>query len=470
MLSRRVLTQLLSFASGIALARLLSPAEFGVFAIAVFVSGIARLLVELGASPALVQRPAELTTRDLQTAFTMQQVVAVSVVALLWLGCAGLPRVYSGVSSDVVTLVYVLSLQLVIVPWGEISDTLLERELSFERVAPIEVATSVTYNGLALVLAITGFGVQSLALAMLAATVVRCTLAYRAAPWPVRLMLDRTTMREIVRRGVPIQLGRFVLQAQYWVTPTLVAGMIGPAATGLLQWALGNGRKPIEVLESVVRVSLPHFSLLQGDPRELERTLARYVTAFALICGLWLVVLALAGADLVRLIYGERWVPAAPSMTLFAASGLLVSGAVLVREALVGVGRMAFAARTTLYGATASLVASVVLVVAIGFYGVPIGQLIGAALALPWLTAGLGAGAFARVFGPTRAIVLPMAAALAVGMAVRAAPLAPGLRGLVTAGTMTLAYVGVAWWHGPEWLRRAARGEPIATDGLDGRV
>ena len=69
-------------------------------------------------------------------------------------------------------------------------------------------------------------------------------------------------------------------------------GAIGPAAAGFLQWAAGNGRKPLEILEHLARVSLPHFSRLQHDEREVESTLSRYVTLFVLASGLWLSVLA----------------------------------------------------------------------------------------------------------------------------------------------------------------------------------
>ncbi len=305
----------------------------------------------------------------LRTAFTIELGLGVLVFVVLWRAAGWLPQVYPHVPAALPTLVRVLSFQLFVVAWGDMSETILERGLDFERLAPIEVLGSVTYNVTTLTLALAGYGVWSLAYGQLVATVVRAGLAYRAAPWSIRPAFDPETARMLFRNGLTIVVGRFVTQGQYWVTPTLVAGTIGPAATGLLQWAAGNGRKPIEVLASAVRVSLPHFSLLQHDGHEVERTLARYVTAFALISGLWLVVLALAGADLVALVYGPRWIPAAAAMTLFAAAGLLVSGGVIVTTALIGLGRMAFATRVSLYGAAATLLTSTALVLAIGPLG-----------------------------------------------------------------------------------------------------
>jgi O-antigen/teichoic acid export membrane protein len=99
-----------------------------------------------------------------------------------------------------------------------------------------------------------------------------------------------------------------------------VAGTIGPAAAGLLQWAAGNGRKPLELLEYFARVSLPHFSRLQHDEREVERTLARYVALFVLACALALAVLVVAGDDLVVFVYTEQWLPAVTAMVCSQAS------------------------------------------------------------------------------------------------------------------------------------------------------
>jgi PST family polysaccharide transporter len=469
MMSRRLVILGLTFATGIVLARTLTPSDFGLYAIAFFVTLLVRMLAELGFSQVLIQRPGTLEPRALQTAFTIEHVVALMAFAALCAAAPILPRFYPEASGDLVPLVRLMSLQLLVLAWSDMSETILERSLDFERIAPIEVLGSVASNATSLTMAISGWGVWSLACGMLAGIVVRAVLAYRAAPWRIAFAFDRATAAVLLRRGFAIQVERLVTQGQYWVAPTLVAGTIGTTATGLLQWAAGNGKKPIELLQSAVRVSLPHFSLLQHDVRELERILARYVTAFALICGLWLVVLVVAGADLVAFVYGGRWIPAAGSMAIFAAAGLLTSGSVIVTSALVGLGRMAFAARVSMVAAAATLLASVALVLGVGPLGVPFGQLVGAAIALPWLVSGIAPGALGRVLPSARAIVAPMVAALAVGAGVYLAgnatfgeALLPGVRGLVAAGTMTLAFGATAWWRGPVWLREVALSELLA--------
>ena len=452
MLSRQALVALVTFGSGVVLARRLSPADFGVFAIATFVVVFVGMIADLGLHSGLVQR-AELSSHDVRAAFTAQQVAATIAFALLWPAASVLPAIYPDSAPELVGLVRLMSADLFLLSWCRPSEALLERTLRYDRLVPIDVAGATTYGAMAIVLALGGAGVWSFGIAWVASTVARLVLVFRAAPWPVGVAWDPNVARAILRVGAPLQLSRVVAQAQYWVTPTVVAATIGPAAAGLLQWAAGNGRKPLDVLEYLARVSLPHFSRLQHDEGEVERTLTRYVTGFVLVSSLWLAVLVVAGRDLVLVIYTDRWLPSIPSMILFAAVALVASVRVIITTALAGMGRTMLVGRMTIWGALTTVVASIVLVPAIGMLGVPLGQLVGAAVVLPALVAGLGSNAMSGVRRAATVALLPTTVAVVVGLAARYSPLDTGSRGVLTAVLMGVAFGVTVWSVGPKWVR-----------------
>ena len=116
-------------------------------------------------------------------------------------------------------------------------------------------------------------------------------------------------------------------------------------------------------------------------------------------------------------------------------------------------------ARVSVAAAFVTILASVGLVLGLGFIGVPLGQLVGAAIVLPLLLAGLGAGVMRQVRVSASVIVLPMIVSICVGLVANAVAVVPTFGGLVAAGAMTVAYVATAWWAGPDWLRAAAREE-----------
>lgn len=456
-LSRQLLVAALTFGSGIVLARTLEPSDFGIFAIAVFVVAFVGMMTDLGLHSALVQRSADISDRELRTVFTLQQIAVTAAMVVVWPAAAWLTSIYPKASPELVGMVRLMSVDLYLQSWCRPGEALIERNLHYERLVPIDVAATCTYCVVAITLALAGHGVWSFGFAFVSSTLTRLALVHRAAPWSIRFGFDRTAAGALLRAGMPLQFGRVVAQAQYWITPTLVAGTLGPAAAGLLQWAAGNGRKPLDVLEYLARVSLPHFSRLQHDEGEVERTLSRYVTGFVLVCGLWLSVLAVAGHDLVVLIYTERWLPAVPAMVLFAAVGLLVSVRVVVTTALAGLGRTMLIARASVIAAVATIAASVGLVVVFGFIGVPLGQLLGAAAAIPLLVVGLRAGATRKILLSVLTAAVPAIAATLVGLAADVWAGDFYLAGLTTSAAMTATYCAVAWWTVPEWLRARAR-------------
>lgn len=84
LLARQLLVRALGFVGMLVLARVLTPAIFGVFAIAQFVVLFFDQISSLGLSAALLRKKEPVTERELSTVFTVQQlVVAGSIVLIL---------------------------------------------------------------------------------------------------------------------------------------------------------------------------------------------------------------------------------------------------------------------------------------------------------------------------------------------------------------------------------------------------
>lgn len=457
LLGRELVLQLFAISAGIALARMLGPTAYGVFGIALFVITVAGLVADLGMRAALIRQQAEVTERQLATCFTVQLGLTLAAVATLEIGAPYLAAAYPLVPSELAWVIRVAALDLLVRAWRAMSEVRLERALRYRALALTDVAGSTAFHAVALVLVAAGGGAVSLAWATIAGNVLRTALLYRAAPWPVRIHIDTAAARAIAGVGVSLQTSRVVSLAPGWVTPTLLGGMLGPEAVGLITWASTLGHKPLELLESVVRVSMPHFARLQDDLSEVERTLARYAVGAVLACGLWCAVFVVAGRDLVALVYTERWLPAVPALLVYAASGPVASVRWLASNALLGIGRIGFTVTVNAVMAVVSIGASTLLLAHLGGIGVPLGQLVGLALGTPWLLSGLRAGHVGRMLRHTRVVILPLTAAIAVG-AVPVLWIGTGLvRGPVAAAVAAVAFTAVAWYSGPAWLRESIR-------------
>jgi O-antigen/teichoic acid export membrane protein len=131
----------------------------------------------------------------------------------------------------------------------------------------------------------------------------------------------------------------------------------------------------------------------------------------------------------------------------------------LAATALTGVGRIRFGARVSAVAALVAVGTSIVLVLRIGFLGVPLGQLAGILVATPWLLGGLRPGAPGRVLRGALAGLKPLGFGIAAGGLCLLLMAASPARGLVAGAVVSVAYLAIAWRSGPEWLRAAAREE-----------
>ena len=446
----------LTFAGGIVLARVLDPADFGLFGITTFLVKLLAQFSDCGLAPSLIQRNETPSDRDLQVGFTLQQILVTLVVVALWFAAPWLAGFYPKAPDGLIWLVRVLAFNLYLGTWRSISVLQLERRLHYKPLAVVSVVETVSYQVVAVGMAVLGFGVWSLIAAVLLQGVLGTVLIYSAAPWRIRFAFDRTIAATMLRFGLPYQLQSTLGNMKGWVAPTLVASLIGPDALGFLTWGSSNGRKPMRLFQNVIRVSFPHFARLQGDQDEVERLLSKYQVYFLTVAGWWFSVLAIAGYDLTHWIYTEKWLPAVPVLIL---SGVLLGlNAVSwsTKSALNGLGRVHLTMRVTLVATVLSNVLGAILIFVIGFIGVPVGLVIALLVTLPWLYRGLRPGALHRVLRPTAWIILPVVASMAVGFGAQMLPVSLAVRALSTAGVVTLAYLGIAWLAAPAWLKQSA--------------
>src|SRR5437867_762534 len=147
-------------AVGVLLARLLTPADFGVMAFAFIVLDFARPLLDLGIGGAVVQR-VELTDRHVRTAFTFSLLVGVAVAAVIAM-VAPLGAVAMR-NPNVTPILRVLSVGFAFQAAATVAEALLRRQLDFRGLFFIDAGSFVLgYGGVAIVLAFRGYGVWSL--------------------------------------------------------------------------------------------------------------------------------------------------------------------------------------------------------------------------------------------------------------------------------------------------------------------
>lgn len=339
---RRLILKLIDTVGIIFLARALSQDVFGVFGIISFVVfTFLSFFSDIGFGAALIQKRTELKLSDLRTTFTIQQSLVTLLLLIGWFAAPALSNFYS-LGNEGIWLIRVLSLSLFLTSFKTIPSILLERALSFEKLVIPEIVETVAYNAVAVYMALSGYGVWSLVIAILVRTFLGAVLLNLLSPWKIGWAFSRTSARELLGFGVPYQLNSVLALIKDNVTPTLIAYWYGPAAVGFVNLAQNIATRPMEIINIVSRVMFPAYSRLQNDTVRLKRWIEKSVSFMAVLYFPAIAGLIVTAPYILQYLYADKsgkWLPALPTLLLFLAGAFPIIVTTTYTNALYALGR-----------------------------------------------------------------------------------------------------------------------------------
>jgi O-antigen/teichoic acid export membrane protein len=313
--------QLLNFAVTVVLARLLLPADFGLVATIAVFTGFVTLFVDFGLSAALIQRTT-LTERHRSSAFWMNLAAGLLLAGVVAALAPGLARFFN--APRLVDLTLVLSLNFVVGSLAIVQSALLQRSMNFRRLGAIGIVSTVIGGAAAIAMAVTGYGVWSLIVQLVATTGARTTLLWFGSDWRPRRIVDREAMRELWRFSRNLAGYTAV---NYWArnADNLVIGkFVGATGLGIYSRAYNLMLMPIQQISTVTaRVMFPALSRIQTDPERVKRAYLRAVGIIALLSFPATAGLFVVAKPFILTLYGAKWAGVVPILQILCVAGLM---------------------------------------------------------------------------------------------------------------------------------------------------
>ncbi|GAA5093688.1 lipopolysaccharide biosynthesis protein [Microbacterium yannicii] len=356
--------RLISLLVLVVLSRLLTPADFGVVALAMSVTAVLQVFADSGFSRALVQRKT-LGPADASTAFWMSLSVSlVLAVALV----ATAPVIASALGTpDLTPILQVLSVALPLNALSQTPAALLERELDFKPLSVRQLVGALCGALVSIPLALIGWGVWALVAQTVVSAAAAVITLWSSTPWRPRWEFSRKSFRELWSIGGAI-LGVDLMDAvQANIDKIVIGALFSPTELGYYFLAQRLGTILIELVTSVVaRVSLTTFSRVQDDPVRLNRIFRQLTfAASAVSVGVFGLVAALA-PQIIPALFGPGWDAAIPILWVLAPGWALGAVMYFDRSALLATGHAASA----LWLAMLTNIVSVVMVFLFAPFGV----------------------------------------------------------------------------------------------------
>lgn len=374
---RTILLQVVSTFSFFILGIYFSPSTFGIYGITLAILRIFTLFTDVGLGAALIQKKDELEENDLKTVFTIQEILVVTTVTI---GLLLTPVIknYGKLDSSGLFLYQVLIFTLFVSSLKVIPSILLERKLHFDKQIIPQIAESLTFNLVVIILAIKGFQVAAFSWGFLASSLVGLPIYYFISPWKPGFRLDIKRAKALFTYGIQYQGKSFlaVIKDDLWVL--FLAKLVGAGGIGYWTWAQRWAYGPYRlVVDSVTKVTFPAYSRIQNDQDSLSSGINRTLFSTSIILFPSLAMLATLASGLIQIIPRySKWEPALVSLYFLCAQAAIAS----VSNNLINVLDAKGKVRTTLFIMIMWIVLtwgiSFILVSKIGTNGIALSQLI----------------------------------------------------------------------------------------------
>lgn len=327
-------------------ARFLSQGEFGIINIVTSLLAFITLFTEIGLGPALIQKQ-ELTDKHLQVASFGSLLFALVTYALLFIAAPFIADFYhTPLLKDVLRVV---GIAFVFTSLGNVSFSLLRKELDFQSILVVELSAFVIgYCVVGAYLAYIGWGVWSYAIAIVAQSVVMCMLLWLKKPQRIFQWHKEEFGHLFQFAGwltVENVLNMLARQSDIFIT----GRVLGMSAVGLY----GRAYQLLDIPNQYVGMALdnvlfPAMAQRQHDRQSIAQSFLRGISIVNLALFPMAVFLALQSDNIILLLFGEEWLPASPVLQLLCLTLPLKTSVKLVDSMVRALGAFRQSARLKL--------------------------------------------------------------------------------------------------------------------------
>jgi O-antigen/teichoic acid export membrane protein len=299
----------LNLASIMVLARLLTPKDFGLFAMVTTVMGYLRVFKDAGLSTATVQREG-ITHAQVSNLFWIN--VAISGVISLILA-AGSPIIaWFYREPRLVAVSLVLSSTFFLSGLTIQHTALLNRQMRFKAIALIQVTSMLIGVAVGIGMALLNYNYWALVFSNLITVAAAVPLTWFAIPWRPQAPSRHSGIRPLLSFGANMATGGFIYSLARGADGLLIGRFYGADSIGLYSRASALLNRPMDqFLATISSVFVPTLSRVQTQPERYRRTFLQAYEAMALVSFLGTGLLLALARPLTLVVLGPKWEQAA---------------------------------------------------------------------------------------------------------------------------------------------------------------
>lgn len=265
-----------TFLLGLVVARLLTPADYGLVGMVGIFFGVSQTLIDSGFGNALVRKN-DRTEDDFYTAFYFCLVVSIVCAGLI---CLGSPWIADFFNQPLLSPISkVLSLNLILGTLGIIPSSKMYIALDFKTTAKINFICAVVSGLLGLALAFMGYGVWALVWQSIGSNVLRVILLWGYRPCKLLLRFSKKSFNQLFGYGSKIAASGLLHTIYSEMTTIVIGKFYTPASLGNYSRGVGMSSLPVNIITGIVgKVTFPILARIQDDDERLIKIYRNYIS------------------------------------------------------------------------------------------------------------------------------------------------------------------------------------------------
>lgn len=286
----RFSTQGVQFLFGIILARMLTPADYGVIAMLTVFLAISQTFIDSGFSNAII-RKIDRTEKDMATMFFFNIGMSLFCYAVIFLLAPFIAQFYA--MPELTLVLRVLALKIIVQSFNAVQTTTLVIRIDFKKQAKISLVCAVISGAVGIFFAYNGYGVWALVIQALFSTVLMSTLYWLVVRWRPTCFFSRESFKYLFSYGSKLLISGIIDTVYNNIYPLIIGKYYTPAQLGGYSKAEHFAQFPsLNITRILQRVSFPVLSKMQNEPERMRNGYLKFLNmstfiVFPLMMGLF---------------------------------------------------------------------------------------------------------------------------------------------------------------------------------------
>lgn len=327
----------ISFITGIILARLLTPYDYGCIGMLSIFMVLANTFIDGGFGSALIQKKQPSQT-DYTTIFYWNIGMSTLMYVILFFSAPAIARFYKiPILSSVLR---VQGIVLFINAFNLVQNNQLRKKLQFKAISIVTLTTSIISLTVTIWMAYNGYGVWSLVAANIISSAIPTVVFWFYLKWCPTLEFSKQSFKELFSFGIFMFLSNFVNELGAKISHLFIGKVFSPVTLGYYTKATSTENLASTSVSSVMsQVTYPLYAEAQDDKFLLGNMIKRLTTTIAYLSFPLMFILILTAKPIFLLLYSDRWLVSVPYFQVLCLAGIAVCLQSVNTQTLAAIGK-----------------------------------------------------------------------------------------------------------------------------------